>query len=299
MNPLVTDVDLTPLPRFGSFDLEQLWEDLPLVPIPLAHPLLDLYMLRHEAWTEKMRVIGLDAGLTADRRLLPGLADLVEHLVARPGWVRPDVFVVSDIGRKGVDGWSAIAVVSGLHPMILLGVHLVEALAPTELAFVLGHEMGHLLGYDDSLRREMSMSFLIRECVESNNTDMLGEFGAAVDWEGVYRTIMHNQRTLEVRCDRLGLLLCGNVRHASTALLTSVLKSPGLAREVHLGQYLGVQLPMLSSAPAAGPFSVNAGHPFVPFRLQHLTEFFASGGMDCFAQAFGRADGAPGTGVVE
>lgn len=290
MDPHDRSLDLSVLPALRTLDTAQLWTDIPKSKVSCDHPLLDHYLERHDLWTEKIRLVGLDAGVLVDYRLLPGLDRLVDRLYGQLGWTRPDIFVVSETGRKGVDGWSAVSVMSQTRPMVLLGTQLVEALDPLELAFVIGHEAGHLVGYDDDWRREMSLSFLIREQVEGDRKDVLESLDPGRNWTQTYQQVMANARAAETRCDRLGLVLCGDLQKAATAMLTVVLRSPLVARGISLDRYLGVQLPLLSGSPAAHPISVHAGHPFVPYRLQSLRSFVQGGGLEWALRAFGPAD---------
>jgi Zn-dependent protease with chaperone function len=107
-------------------------------------------------------------------------------------------------------------------------------------------------------------------------------------WREIYGTVMSNSRNMETRCDRLGLLLCGDWKSGASALLTVALKSVRLARAVDPDRYLSVQYPLLATAPALGPITVNAGHPFVPFRVRSLLDFVNSGRYEFFQRLFGR-----------
>jgi Zn-dependent protease with chaperone function len=287
MNPFNKTVELQGLPVLKQVNILELWEQFPLTPVKFDVELLDYYLERHDSWTEKIRVIGLDAGIIVDYRTMPGLDRIFDRIYGRSGWARPDIFVVSDIGRRGIDGWSAVSVVSKkTRPIILMGIHLIESLSENEIVFIIGHETAHLLCYSTDWGKQMSLSFLIREYIESNRLDELEQMDPKMNWEDLYRAIMQNMRAMEIRCDLLGLLLCGDLRAAATALLTAVLKSPDLARQISIDNYLKVQWPLLSSSPAAGPFIVNAGHPFVPYRLKYLSDFVASGQMDHYIQKF-------------
>lgn len=286
MDILNSQVELGSLPKLGRVDVKKLWESFPLEKIDCSLPLLDAYLERHDEWTEKIRIIGLDGGILVDYRVLPGLDHLVEYLYSQSGWARPEAYVVSGLGRKGIDSWSAVSVMSKTKPVLLLGTDLVESLDAVELAFVIGHETGHLLGYTGEWREAISLSFLIREFVEGNRQEELAAFLPGFPWREVYRRIMSNCRTMEVRCDRLGLILCGDWRRAATALLATSFKSADLARNIDLQKYLSVQLPLLSTSPAAGPISVNAGHPFVPYRIKSLLDFVNSGDFDYFMRLF-------------
>ncbi|KPK95340.1 MAG: hypothetical protein AMJ94_00135 [Deltaproteobacteria bacterium SM23_61] len=286
MDILNSQVELDSLPKLGRVDVKKLWEPFPLEKINCSFPLLDPYLQRHDEWTEKIRIIGLDGGILIDYRVLPGLDHLVEYLYSQSGWARPEAYVVSGLGRKGIDSWSAVSVLSKTKPVLLLGTDLVENLDIVELAFVIGHETGHLLGYTGEWRKEISLSFLIREFVEGSREQELAAFLPGFPWREIYQRIMSNCRTMEVRCDRLGLILCGDWRRAASALLATSFKSAGLARNIDLQKYLSVQIPLLSTSPAAGPISVNAGHPFVPFRIKSLLDFVNSGDFDYLTRLF-------------
>ncbi|MBN1894608.1 M48 family metalloprotease [bacterium] len=288
MKVISRDIRTESLPRLGTIDLAQLWESIPLTRIAADLPGLDRYEARHDEWTEKIRIIGLDGGLLVDYRLLPGLDRLFEYLYSQAGWARPEVYVVSDLGRKGVDAWSAISVVSNRRPIMLLGTQLVENLNEVELAFVIGHETGHLLGYSSEWRRDMSMGFLIRDLIDSDQEDVLNRMGPGKDWRSLYRQVMGNCQRMESRCDRIGLLMCGDWKQAATALLSVALKSADLARSIDLEKYLAVQVPLLVTAPVAGPINMNAGHPFIPFRINALLDFVKSGHFDSFLKRFAR-----------
>lgn len=288
MNVLSRQIETGSLPRLGHIDLATLWKDLPLLPMGNSLPDLSVYEARHDEWTDKIRIMGLDGGLLVDYRILPGLDRLLEYLYGQAGWARPEVYVVSDLGRKGVDPWSAVSVVSHHCPVILLGSSLVDTMTEVELAFVVGHETGHLLSYSGQWRKEMSLSFLIRQLADSNSLSELDELFPGNGWRRIYREVMENCRIMETRCDRLGLLMCGELAGASAALLLVALKSPGLARSVDVASYLVVHYPLLATAPAAGPISVNAGHPFVPQRIQAMSDFVNGGQCRALAAEFAR-----------
>lgn len=288
MNVQKDDLSFKSLPKLGQIDIRKLWEPLTLHPIQKQLPILGVYIKKHDEWTEKIRIMGLDGGLLADYRILPGLDRLIEYIYSQSGWARPEIYVVSGMGRKGIDAWSAVSVVSHTKPVILLGTHLLEELDSVELAFILGHETGHLLSYTSEWKEEMSLSFLIRDFIEGNREEDLIKMAPTVDWRDVYRMIMTNCRTMEVRCDRLGLLLSGDLQKSARALMATALKSMKLAQQIDIHKYLSVQLPLLTTSPAAGPISVNAEHPYVPQRIKYLFDFVDSGDYDYFTRLFCR-----------
>jgi Zn-dependent protease with chaperone function len=276
------------LPRLGCIDTAKLWQDLRMDPVEYHFPLLDVYCERHDEWTDKIRVMGLDGGIMVDYRTLPGLDRLFNYIYNQAGWMRPEIYVVSDLGRKGIGPWAALSVVSRSNPIMLLGKDLVAQLDEIELTFVIGHETAYIMGYTDEWRKDMSLSHLIREFAESRRLAELEKMSPDTDWRALYRQLMRNSRTMEMRCDRLGMLICGDYQKAATALIAVTLKSHQLAKRVHLENYLAVQRAVLCEAPAAGPISMNNGHPFLPDRILSLSEFNQSGQLESFKRFFQR-----------
>ena len=274
------------LPRLEAINTEQLWQSIPLEAVVGEFNQLDNYLNRHDAWTEKIRVMGLDGGILVNQKTIPALDSLIEYLYHQAGWVRPEIYVVADLGRKGIDSWTAVSVISETKPVILLGSDLVEKFDELEVAFVLGHETGHLLNYNSQWKKEISLSFLIRELYESNREDELNEISAHASWDIIYKRIMFNARSIESRCDLLGLLLCGDFFKASSALLSVTLKNRTLAQNIELENYLAIHVPLLSTSSAIGPISVNAGHPFMPYRINALAKFINDGELERFSKLF-------------
>lgn len=281
-------VSLHALPRLGTINTEQLWVDIALDPVPVAVPCLEEYRRRHDQWTDKIRIMGLDGGILVDYRLVPGLDLLLDYIHSQAGWARPEVYLVSDLNRKGIHAWSAISAVSRTRPVILLGTELANQLDEVELAFVIAHETGHLLSYTGINQDGVTLSFMIREFVESGRENELEALLPGWSWQELYLRIMANCRAAEARCDRLGLLVCGNIRKAGTALLSVVLNNSDMARKIDLAGYQAIQYPMLSTLPEAEPVSVNAGHPFVPYRIKMLQHFHDGGGLEYFTRLFTR-----------
>lgn len=286
MDMMNLNFDLDLLPKLRYVDTNKLWQDFPIKPTACQLDMLDIYCQRHDDWTQKLRVLGLDGGILVDHRLLPGLDRLINYMYYQMGWARPEVYIVSDLGRKGIGPWSAVSVVSTDQPIILLGIELVQNLDELELAFIIAHESAHLLDYSGAYRKEMSLSFLIRDYAESNRLTELTKLAPGYNWNQMYMQIMANCRVMEMRCDLLGLLLTGNLGKCVSALLTATLKNVDLARSINLDTYLQVQEPLLSSAPAAKPISFNVGHPFMPDRIKMLNDFVKNGQLETFTQIF-------------
>lgn len=288
MDLFAKGADFQNLPKLGCIDVNQLWQDLQLTNINFPSHILEEYRSKHDEWTEKIRIIGLDAGILVNFKTLPGLDRLVDYLHAQTGWARPEIYVVADIGRKGIDSWSGVSVVSRTRPVILLGVDLVNSLNESELSFVIAHETGHLLNYTGLNQDGITLSFLIRDYIENNREAELEELLPGYDWRHIYSVIMGNCRTVEIRCDRLGLLICGNHKNAARALLAATLRNVTMARSINLENYLAIQTPLLHTSPEASPISVNVGHPFIPFRIMGLQSFVNSGKLEYYTRLFMR-----------
>ena len=264
------------LPILGAINTEQLWQDIHLQPICMNFKLLCYYVARHDAWTGKLRRIELDRGLLVRPGTLLALDVLLEHLCVQARWGNPEIYVVADIGRKGIHSWCAVSVVrvvSNSKPIILLGVELVKHFDVQEFAFVIGHETGHLPSYNNQWRDDISLNFLVQELYESNRIDELNEIQSNVSWKDGFQRIMLNARAIESRCELLGFLVCGSIHKAGTTLLSATLKNRKNAQQIERSNYFSVHVPMLSASPVLGSFSVNAGHPFVPYRINALAKF--------------------------
>ena len=125
---------------------------------------------------------------------LPEINALVDAYAARLGIVRPEVYVVQH------NVWNAFAEkLAGRHVVVLQSGaidSLVEGGAPGDVAFLIGHELGHIaaghLGWIAALRR----------------------LGAWFVWVGLW-----HRRHSELTCDRLALACCNDVNLAARALV--------------------------------------------------------------------------------
>ncbi|MCS6909535.1 MAG: M48 family metallopeptidase [Anaerolineales bacterium] len=127
-----------------------------------------------------------------------------------------------------------------------------------ELQFILGHEMGHVqLGHTwlNSLLGGMA--------------GIPSPFGAAVI---LYFAFRWWNRACEFSADRAGLLACGNVNKAVSALVK--LATGGAARSAVSQQYALAQLEKQDGDNQLG--ELLSTHPLIATRIQHLCRYAAS-----------------------
>lgn len=100
----------------------------------------------------------------------------------------------------------AVDAPQGGPPVVAITGPVLELLAPTELAFVIGHELGHhVLGSPDEWAIEAQLDVLPQN-------------------HPVRLALCSHRRARELGCDRVGMLLCGN-GDAATAALRKVVAS--------------------------------------------------------------------------
>ena len=207
-----------------------------------------------------------DGARTMDRRALPDLLARVRSDSLRIGptsapaiWrtvervcerlhleVEPEVYVVADPTLNAF----APVVAGDARPVVILHSGLVQLLTASELAFAIGHELGHLgLGH-----AHMPASN------SDNELDALKE--------------RSRQRYSELSADRVGLLATASTLVASTVMVKS---ASGLPDHL-LGFDPSAFMAQVERADEEGSrvWELDKTHPALPFRLWALVRFAAS-----------------------
>ncbi|MEI6514221.1 MAG: M48 family metallopeptidase [bacterium] len=194
-------------------------------------------------------------GVRASERQLPELHKQVYTLAASFGVPMPHVYIVSD------SNLNAVTYGTGNQCFISLTNALYEQLSPQQLAFVLGHEIGHIhcrhvlyitmarWFFDDTKSRS-----------DRNANELLT---AIMDW----------MRTSEISADRAGLVACGDKDVACKALVAMVVGSRNLAEKIDVNEYIAEQALSLQFNPLALQRQNFESHPYMPFRIGELLEF--------------------------
>lgn len=187
--------------------------------------------------------------LRVDRQSAPGLAAVLEKCAARLGLATmPELFVFPGPGHHEGD-WSSLQAYCcsvGPNDVGLLAVSgpLIDLLDETELAFVIGHELGHLALHGGYSPRAQSLLEAVRNGSRSQSR--------------------------EISADRVGLLGCGDFEAAKRALVKVHCGFRGVSTHVDVKALMN-QAENIDAKDNG--WQATSSHPFLPVRLWALAEF--------------------------
>ena len=220
----------------------------------------------------------LAESIRLNRRMAPQVADALADCRDRLGVTAPiEVFlepkpVFSAFVSKGKSG-----------PIVLgLSSRLLEEFSPTELRFVIGHELGHAL-YD-----HFGIPMPITATIE--------DVGGTLVSRPVQLKLFVWCRAAEVSADRAGVLCAGDPEVAATAFfkMSSGLSRPVITTDL---EAFASQVESMASAPSAAhevrddddTLDCFSTHPYTPVRVRALLAF---GRSAPFAERTGRGGGS-------
>jgi Zn-dependent protease with chaperone function len=157
---------------------------------------------------------------------------------------------------------------------IVLFSGLIEHLDEDELRFVIGHEMGHVL-----FRHTQVNSFV---------GGIGGVPGIPLVSELAGLALLGWSRCAEYSADRIGLLACGRLDKAQSAIV-KLMSGPQMAASVSMDE-LERQAEQVRSDFLAALGQVGNAHPFAVLRLRELRRFAQSEAYDRLATQMGREE---------
>ena len=197
-------------------------------------------------------------GLRVTQTQLPWLHSVVVEVAALLDVPVPHVFVRQDpflnAFTHGVGNQAFLAITHAL----------LEQLEGLELRFIIGHEIGHIKS-QHVLYTSMA-SYLFDQAARARNRVPSSLLAELTEW----------QRQSEVTADRAGLLICGDVDAACTALLTTAIGSRKLSTQVDVGEFVENQELSIEFNPIARRRELSQSHPFMPKRIRELLAFASS-----------------------
>ncbi len=187
-------------------------------------------------------------------RQFPKLYAISQACAARLHIPQPTVYVAPKVGTLNAHTFG-----TNEDAFIVLNGVLVDHLSDEELHFVIGHECGHIQNnhvvYMTALHYLMySANLFVRWIVTP-------AVMALQSWS----------RRAEITCDRAGLLCCGALPPAQTALARMALGSHRLAEKLNMDEYLK-QLQEGQQEPGR-VMELFQSHPYLPKRVQALALF--------------------------
>lgn len=146
----------------------------------------------------------ISSGIPVNAKSFPEIDEIVNYCVSVLGIRRPYLVVSNSIAMQ------TFTVGSDEEPYIVLGNMLIRAMDKEKLAFIIGHECGHI-----------AMGHVIYHTVVSaagtyaNTIPLIGP----LVYKSTYLALSAWSRRSEITADRAGLLCCGNIEQAKRALL--------------------------------------------------------------------------------
>ena len=196
----------------------------------------------------------LSSAVRIEPRLLPELHRAIGDVLSRTGEARPfETFVYCD------SGINASVMPAGSRNILMLSSAAVERLKAPELDFVIGHELGHA--------RFDHFDIPVAAILDSSPDVTPRQAMQLLAW----------QRKAEISADRAGLISCGSLAVAATALFKTLsgLNIGDLAIDpVAFGDQWN-ELATEVAMDGAGQHWI-ASHPFPPLRMKALLSFWRS-----------------------
>lgn len=197
----------------------------------------------------------LGGAVRASERQFPVLHAVAERSARMLHLETPEVYVVQEPRLNALTYGHE-------RPLVILTSGLVDAMSEGELAFVLGHEMGHI-------KSEHVLYLNLAEFLRSGAA-------AALQWVAApaVLALFAWQRVAERTADRAGLIACGRLEDAEAALIKLALGSAQLFAQIDREEYLR-QTETLGAAQARLALLLQ-NHPYTAERVAALRVWAAS-----------------------
>jgi Zn-dependent protease with chaperone function len=208
---------------------------------------------------------------------LPHVYELAQRSASMLNQPMPEVYLRAD------PAYNAEALSAGHRQFVTLHSSLVEDFTPDELLFVIGHEIGHIRS-EHTLYKVVGQAVIEKQYRQAQSVASVGGglFGIATSIAGSIMEANANRLAqqyltwrpyTELTCDRAGLIACGSVEVASSALAKLMIGSATLAAHLNLRellrQYDDAQAADLVQA-VDPTEEVQNSHPYTCYRIRLL-----------------------------
>jgi len=196
----------------------------------------------------------LGTAVKVSERQFPELHAITADCAERLHIPMPDVYVVPNVGALNASTFG-----TNDDSFIALNGVLVDHLSDEELRFVIGHECGHI--QNNHVVYMTALYYLTYSANLFLRWIVTPAVMALQSWT----------RRAEITCDRAGLICCGDLTSASSALARLALGSNRLAERLDMEEYLR-QLDE-SQEDAGRLMELFHSHPYLPKRVAALRLF--------------------------
>jgi Zn-dependent protease with chaperone function len=229
--------------------------------IPILPQAIELLITHWSKPMERAKLLG--NGVRADFDQLPSIYNIMTSTADRLGIIKyPEIFITSD------PTINAYTIGSNDDHIIVITSGLIDVLLPDELAFVIGHELGHIKSQHVTY---LTIGRLIANGISSFISPLFLPLTIPLgSWS----------RQAELTADRAGALACHNPEASIRALLLSALGTRSLLPEFNLKVYLRQEQDLNNFYGHLHHLLENAEHPETVTRVRCLLDFiFSSSGQ--------------------
>ena len=205
----------------------------------------------HDFHFMKRQLLGTAVKIT--KSLIPELYALYQTCLAFVG----DHFA-GELYVQQQGDYNASVYAAGIRFDLILSSALVKDFQPAEMAFVIGHELGHVLFEHNRI----PVQWILSEHEQRSHAQISYQLA---------NLLFQWARTAEISADRIGLLCSGNLMSAANTFF-KISSGLSLAREDEIVRALRTQYDELTKLAAAPGLSNDwiCTHPLIPIRFKSL-----------------------------
>lgn len=201
----------------------------------------------------------------------PQIYAIGEECAHRLGIGIPQIFICS-----ALEGYACTIATDDVTPMIILSSGIVERLELEELQFVIGHECGHIHNlhgvYNTAV--QLMTNALIRVVLEqfvATGLPNLLDAAEKIIHGGIMLFLLRWSRCAEITCDRAGLICCGDLATANSALAKLIIGGGDRLKNINIQEFIN-QIRTVQSTPVR-LLELTSTHPLLPRRMEALNLF--------------------------
>lgn len=212
------------------------------------------------------------SGVAVSPQQYPDIYTMGQDCARRLGIGIPEIFID---GSRLINAYTIAT--DDVEPIIVLTAKLVEVCEPQELKFIIGHECGHIHNlhgiYNTTV--EIMVNPAMRAMLLGMSASGLGfnvfSLMSGVMQDGVRLFMSSWSRSAEVTCDRAGVICCGDLYAAQSALAKLIIGQSGELEGFNVQAYLA-QIKKVQASPLR-LLELLQTHPLIHKRIEALRLF--------------------------
>lgn len=223
-------------------------------------------------WVPLHKQLQQMSGVAVSPQQYPEIYAIGEDCARRLGIGIPEIFID---GSRLINAYTIAT--DDVMPIIVLTAKLVEVCTPQELKFIIGHECGHIHNlhgvYNTTVELMVNpaMQMMFRGMFMAGLTINVLNMVTGI-MQGSLRLFLSQwSRSAELTCDRAGLICCGDLHSAQSALAKLIIGQSGQLEGFNVQAYLA-QISKVQASPLR-LMELSHSHPLIPKRIEALRLF--------------------------